>query len=112
MKIAMGKTWFLATVFLIVASQPGGSRVGRYIIQFREHLKVSTDLKLTGARTASSLKFLCESSWKPIAGSTLHLFIDHSPDLDGNRSFLSVTLNYGILRSLRLDQHNQSTTEI
>ena len=55
---------------------------------------------------------MCESSGRPAAGSVLHLFIDHSPDLDSNRSFLSVTLNYGVLRSVRLDDHNQSTTEI
>src|SRR5262249_17498129 len=75
-------------------------------------LKVSNDLRLTNIRSTSSLQFSCESAWKPIAGSTLHLFIDHSPDLDGNRSFLSVTLNYGILRSVRLDEHNQAATEI
>jgi hypothetical protein len=105
------KFGLLATI-LLLACQPAESGVGQYQIQFREHLQVSDDLKLTGAQASSSLRFLCESSWKPISGSTLHLFIDHSPSLDGSRSFLSITLNYGILRSVRLDDHNQATTEI
>ena len=61
---------------------------------------------------AAVVRFACESAWKPVTGSALHLFISHSPDLDGSRSFLSVTLNYEILRSLRLDEFNQSTAEV
>jgi hypothetical protein len=112
MSIAVGKRCLLATVFLILVTRSAESGVGRYLIQFREHLKIPSDLKLTGIRTSSSVEFSCESSRKPISGSTLHLFIDHSPAIDGNRSFLSVTLNYGILRSVRLDEQNQFTTEI
>jgi Bacterial cellulose synthase subunit len=112
MKPGAGRTWLLVTLFVILGSQPAESGVGQYAIQFREHLKVSTDLRLAGTQASSSLRFFCESSWKATSGSTLHLFIDHSPNLDGNRSFLSVTLNYGILRSVRLDEHNQSITEI
>jgi hypothetical protein len=106
------KVWLLAPMLLLLVSQPADSRPGQYLIQFREHLDIATDLRLTGARSSSSVRFASESTWKPISGTTLHLFIDHSPELDGNRSFLSVTLNYGVLRSVRLDKHNQSTTEI
>ncbi len=112
MRFGTGSTWLLATAVLILVSQPAESRTGQYLIRFREHLKVSTDLRLSDIQTTSSLRFSCESTWKPIPGTALHLFIDHSPDLDGDRSFLSVTLNYGILRSVRLDEHNQSLTEI
>src|SRR5262245_47956516 len=112
MRIAVGKNCLFAMVFLILVTRPVESSVGRYLIQFSEHLKVSSDLKLEGIRTTSSVEFSCESSWKPISGSTLHVFIEHSRNLDGNRSFLSVTLNYGVLRSVRLDDHNQSATEI
>jgi len=47
-----------------------------------------------------------------LPGSALHLFVRHSEDLDGSRSFLSVTLNYGILRSFRLDPQNAALTEV
>jgi hypothetical protein len=97
---------------LILRIHPLAYAAGQYVIHFKEDLKISRDLKLSGVRTSSSLRFTTESTWKPDAGTTLHLFIDHSPDLDGNRSFLSVTLNYGVLRSVRLDRDNQSATEI
>ncbi|HYR91468.1 MAG TPA: cellulose biosynthesis cyclic di-GMP-binding regulatory protein BcsB [Terriglobia bacterium] len=102
----------LLAVLFVVQAKPAESSAGRYSIQFKEHLKISNDLKLTGGHASSTLRFTCESTWKPIAGSTLHLFIDHSPVLDGSRSFLSVMLNYGVLRSLRLDDHNQPATEV
>ena len=85
---------------------------GQFSIQFKEHLGISNDLKLTGTRSSSSLRFAFESDWKPVPGSALHLFIAHSPDLDSGRSFVSVTLNYGVLRSYRLDEHNESVTEL
>src|SRR5262249_13954786 len=53
-----------------------------------------------------------ERRWIPGPGSSLHLFIRHSATLDSARSFLSISLNYGLLRSLRLDDHNESSTEI
>src|SRR5262249_47189414 len=105
------RVWLLP-IMLILRSHPLAYGAGQYLIHFKEDLKISKDLKLTGIRTSSTLKFTTESTWKPISGTTLHLFIDHSSALDGNRSFLSVTLNYGVLRSVRLDDHNQSATEI
>src|SRR6266850_5125845 len=112
MRFGARKTWLLVVVLFVVRAEPAESTIGQYSIQFKDHLKISNDLKLTGGHASSSLLFTCESTWKPIAGSTLHLFIAHSPDLDGSRSFLSIILNYGVLRSLRLDDHNQSVTEV
>src|SRR5439155_19173664 len=112
MKFWTRKAWLLVTVILVLRTPSAESSAGQYSIQFKEHLRISNDLKLRGAHSSSSLRFTCESTWKPISGSTLHLFIDHSPDLDGSRSFLSVTLVYGVLRSLRLDDHNQSATDV
>src|SRR5262245_53330696 len=91
--------WVLLLIWIL---QSKALRYGadQYLIHFKENLKISRDLRLSGIRTSSSLRFTTESTWKPVAGTTLHLFIDHSPDLDGNRSFLSVTLNYGVLRSV------------
>src|SRR5262245_24568933 len=102
----------LLALLLVISTQPAESSTSQYAIQFKEHLKISNDLKLTGAHSAAALRFNCEALWKPVAGSALHLFFRHSPDIDGNRSFLSVTLNYGVLRSLRLDEHNESAAEV
>ncbi len=84
----------------------------QYVISFKEQLGLTSDITLSTDSTSASLTFYCESGWKPSPGSQLHLIIEHSPDLDGNRSFLSVSLNYGILRSLRLDPQNQRQTEV
>src|SRR3989442_13793732 len=112
MKFGTRKAWLLVTVIFVLRTPSAESSAGQYSIQFKEHLRISNDLKLRGAYSSSSIRFTCESTWKPIAGSTLHLFIAHSPDLDGSRSFLSIILNYGVLRSLPLDDHNQSVTEV
>src|SRR5262245_6608589 len=105
------KIWWLLILFFVVRA-PAAYSAGQYSIQFRDQLQITRDLKLAGARRSAVVRFTCESAWKPAAGSVLHLFLSHSPNLDGGRSFLSVTLNYGILRSLRLDEQNQSTTEV
>ena len=112
MKPLTGKVWLLLPLLAFLFGPPTEAKAGQYRIQFQEHLQITKDLRLTGPRSSSSVRFMSESTWKPVSGSTLHLFIDHSPELDGNRSFLSVTLNYGVLRSVRLDDHNQSVTEI
>src|SRR5215471_8673985 len=111
MKPRTRKTCLLLAVLFLLPI-PTGAASGQYSIQFRDQLKIGNDLRLTGARSSSSVRFMCEVTWKPAAGSALHLFIRHSPELDGGRSFLSVSLNYGVLRSLRLDEHNQSVTEV
>jgi hypothetical protein len=81
-------------------------------LQLAEHLKIPAELQLSGATDARSASFTLPSRWKMLPGSTLHLFVRHSEDLDGSRSFLSVILNYGILRSFRLDAHNATLTEV
>ncbi len=87
------------------------SEAERFEIRFDDHLGLSA-LRLTGPRASRRLDFWCEREWKPVSGSELHLFVEHSPELDFERSFLSVTLNHGILRSLRLDHRNQALTEV
>lgn len=94
------------------SSSQGKSQLSSYEIKFKDHLKLSADLKLSGNINSESVLFTCESRWKPVQGSRLHLILQHSPDLDGSRSFLSITLNYGILRSLRLDEENERSTEV
>jgi cellulose synthase subunit len=81
-------------------------------LQFGDHLKIPPELQLSGATDARSALFTLPARWKVLPGSALHLFVRHSEDLDGNRSFLSVTLNYGILRSFRLDSQNAALTEV
>jgi hypothetical protein len=112
MKVRARQAWLLATVLWISVVQPADASSTQYLIHFNDELKISGDLLLTGTQSSSSVRFMCESGDKPVSGSTLHLFIGHSPDVDGNRSFLSVTLNYGVLRSIRLDEHNETETEI
>jgi hypothetical protein len=103
----------LLVAFFILRTPTVEAGLSRYSIRFREQLKTPNDLKLTGGHSSSSsVSFTCEVSWKPVSGSALHLFIKHSPGLDGSRSFLSISLNYGVLRSLRLDESNQSATEV
>src|SRR5262245_49935553 len=83
-----------------------------YDIRFKEHLQLDLPLRLSPAARAASIVFHTERRTVPIEGSTLHLFVRHSPVLDSSRSFLWVTLNYGLLRSLRLETHNEASTEI
>jgi hypothetical protein len=104
--------FLLLAVLFILAIPTAEAGTGQYSIQFKEHLKISNALKLAGGQSSSSVSFMCEDTWAPAPGSALHLFVSHSPALDGSRSFLSISLNYGVLRSLRLDEHNQSATEV
>ena len=50
--------------------------------------------------------------WRPQPGAELRLRFEHSPALDGERSFLAITLNHGVLRSLRLEAQNAGPTEL
>src|SRR6516225_1464767 len=102
----------LQPALLILGVQIAEAGTSQYSIQFKEHLKISNPLKLTGGHSSSSVSFTCEATWQAAAGSAVHLRVSHSPALDGSRSFLSISLNYGVLRSLRLDEHNQSAAEV
>ena len=81
-------------------------------LQLGEHLKIAQEIQLTGTTDTRSAGFVLSSRWRLLPGGALHLFIRHSEALDGARSFLSVTLNYGILRSFRLDHQNAALTEL
>ena len=113
MRLRTSNACWLLLAFFILRIQTVAVASSRYSIQFKEQLKISSDLKLRGGHSsASSVGFMCEATWKPMQGSALHLLISHSPGLDASRSFLSISLNYGVLRSLRLDESNQSATEV
>ena len=94
------------------AAQTHDSSTGSYRLRFGDQLGLSQDLQLCGSSDSRPLRFYSESRLKPVSGSRLHLFLEHSPKLDGERSFLSVSLNYGILRSLRLDEQNEQRSEV
>src|SRR5262249_4797930 len=100
--------FFLAAILL---GLPSGF-AATYRISFQDQLKLPQNLRLFGNAAARTVRFTCESAWKPAAGSALHLFLEHSPSLDPDRSFLSVSLNYGVLRSVRLDEQNERLTEV
>jgi hypothetical protein len=81
-------------------------------VQFAEHLKIAKDLQFTGTRQLQSLSFKLPARLKPRSGSSLHVFLQHSAHLDAERSFLSVSLNHGILRSVRLGEQSAQATQI
>src|SRR6185369_683082 len=70
-------------------------------VRFGEDLKVG-DIELAEPRGFAHVDFFMEPGTRPGPGSSLRLVFEFSPDLDG-RSFLSVSLNQGLLRSVRLD---------
>jgi hypothetical protein len=83
-----------------------------YEIHFDRQLGLSGALRMPYTNETRFVDFRCESGSQPVKGSELHLFLEHSPQLNPDRSFLSVSLNYGVLRSLRLDKANLGPTEI
>jgi hypothetical protein len=83
----------------------------RFVIRFSEHLGLS-DLRLSGVRATRQVEFPWPVDWRPAPGAELRLRFEHSPALDGERSFLWVVLNHGVLRSLRLDAQNAGPTEV
>ena len=90
----------------------GEPSAGSYRLRFGDQLGLAQDLQLCGSSDNRPLRFYSESRLRPVSGSRLHLFLEHSAKLDGYRSFLSVSLNYGILRSLRLDEQNEQRSEV
>lgn len=81
-------------------------------LQFAEHLKRPHDLQFSAARERKAVSFRLPARLGPRAGSSLHLFVQHSPALDPDRSFLSVSLNHGIVRSIRLGRQSAQPVEI
>ena len=102
----------LAVMVLPVASSMAQSGTRQAVrIEF-DRLHPSGDLRLTGRAAKRTLALELNRRWKPAPGSRLHLIVAHSPDLDPDRSFLSIVVNYGIVRSIRLHQGNAAPTEI
>ncbi|HET7292929.1 MAG TPA: cellulose biosynthesis cyclic di-GMP-binding regulatory protein BcsB [Vicinamibacteria bacterium] len=83
----------------------------RLEIRLSEHLGLA-DLRLAGARAARLVEFQWPLDWRPQPGGELRLRFEHSPALDGERSFLAVSLNHGVLRSVRLEAANAAPTEL
>jgi hypothetical protein len=83
-----------------------------YDIHFDQQLRLPAELRLRYTNESRAVEFRCESNSQPVSGSALHLFLAHAPRLSSDRSFLSVSLNYGVLRSLRLDATNQEPAEV
>ncbi len=77
-----------------------------------DRLHSGGDWRLSGPIASALVRFALPPRSEAVAGSTLHIFLAHPGKLDGDRSFLTITLNYGILRSVRLDGTNSSVTEI
>src|SRR5258707_5598303 len=80
-------------------------------MRFKEHLGLD-DLRLVGGRAARLVEFPWPMDWQPRPGAELRLHFEHSPALDGERSFLAAALNHGVLRSFRLEPRNACPTEI
>ncbi|HJS58194.1 MAG TPA: cellulose biosynthesis cyclic di-GMP-binding regulatory protein BcsB [Vicinamibacteria bacterium] len=106
-------TWPRALAWLaIAATQPVPSRAAeRFEMQFGEHLGLA-DLRLSGARATRQVEFPWPLDWRGQAGALLRLRFEHSAALDSERSFLAVSLNHGVLRSLRLEPQNAAPTEL
>jgi hypothetical protein len=100
-----------AVVMLGFELTAGDLRAERAVFRLADLLK-SSESRLAAPRDSRRIAFACEADWKALPGSELHLFLEHSPDVEGDRSFLAITLNGGILRSLRLDETNQARTEL
>ena len=83
----------------------------RFEIRFGEQLGLD-DVRLTGRRATRQVEFPWPMDWQPQPGAELRLRFAHSPALDGERSFLAIGLNHGVLRSLRLDAQNAGPTDL
>ena len=83
----------------------------RLEIRFSEHLGIG-DIRLTGTRATRQVEFQWPLDWRAQPGAELRLRFEHSPALDGERSFLAVSLNHGVLRSLRLEARNATASEV
>lgn len=103
----------LLPVFVMVAAgTPSYPRAPEaYTIRFENELGLHRDLRLAAPSDSVVLSFFCESGSKPDGGS-LHLFIQRSPAVETTRSYLTVSLNYGVLRSVRLDMPTRTEVEI
>jgi len=81
-------------------------------LEFARDLQVAGDLQLRGPAATAIVPLKMPPSWRPGGPASLHLFVQHSQGLDGDKSFLTVSFNYGLLRSIRLDETNAAGTEV
>jgi hypothetical protein len=107
----MFRLLFLPWLTLAAATAPPQAKPERLELQFGKQLGLD-DLRLAGARATRQIEFSWPVDWQPQPGAELRLRFEHSPALDGERSFLAVALNHGVLRSLRLDPKNAGPTEL
>ncbi len=101
----------LAWLALAAAPALPLSAAERYEIRLGEHLGLA-DLRLAGRRATRQVEFPWPLDWRAQSGAVLRLRFEHSAALDGERSFLAVSLNHGVLRSLRLEAPNAAPTEL
>lgn len=87
------------------------SAAERLELRFGDQLGLS-DIRLAGPRASRSIAFACDPDWKIQPGAELRLRLEHAPKLDGERSFLALKLNHGVLRSFRLDARNQGPVDV
>jgi hypothetical protein len=80
----------------------------RYDVPFDDRIGIREPFRLSGRTRTDSVIFYTERARVPAEGSEIRLVLRHSPDLDGARSFISVNLNYALLRSLRLEYKTQT----
>jgi hypothetical protein len=111
--IPSGVPWSRALAWLALAATPAPQvrAVERFEVRFGDHLGLA-DLRLDGARATRQVEFPWPLDWRAQPGAVFRLRFEHSPALDGERSFLAVSLNHGVLRSLRLEAQNAAPTEI
>lgn len=90
--------------------QPRSTNIAR--LGFARDLQVAENIQLRGPAATSIIRLKLPPSWQPSGPASLHLFIQHSRGLEGDKSFLTVSFNYALLRSVRLDETNATETEI
>jgi hypothetical protein len=93
------RAWAWIALGVHVAPLAAAERVE---IRFSEELGVA-DVRLAGARATRLVEFPWPRDWSALPGAELRLRLSHSATLDGERSFLAIALNHGLLRSLRLE---------
>jgi hypothetical protein len=110
-RLAIGLTLAFAVHAGVSGADPVPASRQAVRIDFRR-LHPGGDLRLAGRSVQRTLTFELNRRWRPADGSALHLVVRPSPHLDSDRSFLSIAVNYGLLRSLRLGPSNGSEVRI
>src|SRR6476619_5142222 len=106
MKLVFGAISLAILLPLLGSAQSQSKPRCQYRIALSDNPSIADPLRLSGKTRTESVIFHTEPSRVPAGDSEMHLFLRHSPDLDGTRSLISVSLNYALLRSLRLDNQN------